>query len=221
MVDWVGGFFPKTQHGPWLQEVVQQANAAVVAVPAYLHIKEAGLLPCRLQELSQALDGVVAQLSTHISTGLSNDALLWLQELAQAADAVVAAVDEGKLAKHLARKTPVEGPAATKDAKQQDEVKAALIEALRWKCEALLQSSPDQGRAEAGAAGAAEAEEVPQEQEVRQQQQRCFIQLAVAALLFGALLHFSWIKAGQALILLGHLRLKEVSKKQQVGQQQE
>ena len=126
----------------------------------------------------------------HTATELSSDAVLWLQEVAEAADAVVAAVDEGKLAKHLARKTPVEGLAATKDAKQHDEAKAALIEALRWKCEALLQSSPGQGRAEAGAAGAADAEEVPQEQEVRRQQQRCLIQLAVAAILFGALLHF-------------------------------
>ena len=105
------------------------------------------------------------------ATGLdTNDAPLCLQEVAQAADAVVAAVDEGKLAKHLARKTPAEGPTATKDAKQQDEAKAALIEGLRWKCEALLQSSPGQGGAEDGAAGAAEAEEVPREQEVRRQQ---------------------------------------------------
>ena len=80
------------------------------------------------------------------------------------------AVDEGKLAKHLARKTPAEGPTATKDAKQQEEAKAALIEALRWKCEAQLQSSPGQGGAEASAAGAAEAGEVPLEQEVIEQQ---------------------------------------------------
>ena len=135
-------------------------------------LKGPACFPLGCRSWGQATDAVAAPLSTCTATGLSKDAPLWLQEVAQAADAVVAAVDEGKLAKHLARKTPAEGVAATKDAKQQDEAKAALIEALRWKCEALLQSGPGQGRAEAGAAEAAEPEEVPQEQEVRQQQQQ-------------------------------------------------
>ena len=160
----------------------------------------------------QATDAVVAPFSMRTATILSNDAPLWLKEVAQAADAVVAAVDEGKLAKHLARKTPAEGPAAAKDAKQQDEAKAALIEALRWKCEALLQTSPGQGGAEAGAAGAAEADEVPQEQEVIQQQQCYMTQLAAPAMMcVKRCCNKSLIKVGQALVLLGQLRLKEVS----------
>jgi hypothetical protein len=70
--------------------------------------------------------------------------IIWLvvQEVVEAADAVIAAVDETALAKHLARKTPEEGPGAAARKKEAEEQKAALLDALEKKASALLELHP-------------------------------------------------------------------------------
>ena len=65
-----------------------------------------------------------------------------VQEVVEAADAVIAAVDETALAKHLARKTPEEGPGAAARKKEAEEQKAALLDALEKKASALLELHP-------------------------------------------------------------------------------
>ena len=55
---------------------------------------------------------------------------------------MIAAVDETVLAKHLARKTPEEGPGAKQRKKQAEEQKGALIDALEKKASALLKMHP-------------------------------------------------------------------------------
>lgn len=73
-----------------------------------------------------------------------------LQDIIRAADAVIAAVDQTALARHVARKTPEEGPGAKDRKRQADEQKAALVDALEKKASALLEMHP----AEAGDASA-------------------------------------------------------------------
>ncbi len=70
--------------------------------------------------------------------------MLWclVQDIVKAADAVIAAVDQMALAKHVARKTPEEGPGAKERKKQADEQKAALVDALKEKASALLEMHP-------------------------------------------------------------------------------
>lgn len=65
-----------------------------------------------------------------------------MQEIIAAAEAVVAAVDHTALAKHLARKTPEEGPGAAERKKRADEQRGALVEALEKKASALLELNP-------------------------------------------------------------------------------
>ena len=65
-----------------------------------------------------------------------------MQEIIAAAEAVIAAVDQTALAKHLARKTPEEGPGAAERKKRADEQKGALVEALEKKASALLELNP-------------------------------------------------------------------------------
>jgi hypothetical protein len=65
-----------------------------------------------------------------------------VQEIIAAAEAVIAAVDQTALAKHLARKTPEEGPGAAERKKRADEQKGALVEALEKKASALLELNP-------------------------------------------------------------------------------
>ncbi|CAK0779170.1 hypothetical protein CVIRNUC_004710 [Coccomyxa viridis] len=65
-----------------------------------------------------------------------------LQDIVRAADAVIAAVDETALAKHLARKTPEEGPGTKQRKKQAEEQKSALVDALEKKASALLKMHP-------------------------------------------------------------------------------
>ena len=65
-----------------------------------------------------------------------------MQNIVEAADTIIAAVDQTALAKHLARKTPEEGPGAKERKKQAEEQKAALIDALEKKASALLKMQP-------------------------------------------------------------------------------
>jgi len=65
-----------------------------------------------------------------------------VQNIVEAADNIIAAVDQTALAKHLARKTPEEGPGAKERKKQAEEQKAALIDALEKKASALLEMQP-------------------------------------------------------------------------------
>lgn len=65
-----------------------------------------------------------------------------MQNIVEAADKIIAAVDQTALAKHLARKTPEEGPGAKERKKQAEEQKAALIDALEKKASALLEMQP-------------------------------------------------------------------------------
>ena len=62
--------------------------------------------------------------------------------MVEAADAVIAAIDETALAKHLARKTPEEGPGAAARKKEAEDQKAALLDALEKKANALLELHP-------------------------------------------------------------------------------
>ena len=55
---------------------------------------------------------------------------------------MIAAVDETALAKHLARKTPEEGPGTKQRKKQAEEQKSALVDALEKKASALLKMHP-------------------------------------------------------------------------------
>ena len=80
-----------------------------------------------------------------------------VQDIVKAADAVIAAVDETALAKHLARKTPEEGPGAKQRKKQAEEQKNALVDALEKKASALLKMHP-------APPGDAEAEASPDSQ---------------------------------------------------------
>ena len=66
-----------------------------------------------------------------------------MQDVIKAADQVIAAVDQTALARHLARKTPEEGPGAKERKKQAEEQKAALIDALEKKASVLLEMHPD------------------------------------------------------------------------------
>lgn len=59
-----------------------------------------------------------------------------------AADEVIAAIDTTALAKHLARKTPEEGPGAAARKKEAEEQKTALLDALEKKANALLELHP-------------------------------------------------------------------------------
>lgn len=59
-----------------------------------------------------------------------------------AADEVIAAIDTTALAKHLARKTPEEGPGAATKKKEAEEQKTALLDALEKKASALLELYP-------------------------------------------------------------------------------
>ncbi len=65
-----------------------------------------------------------------------------MQNIVEAADKIIQAVDQTALAKHLARKTPEEGPGAKERKKQAEEQKAALIDALEKKASALLEMQP-------------------------------------------------------------------------------
>ncbi len=87
--------------------------------------------------------------------------MLWrlVQDIVEAADAVIAAVDQTALAKHVARKTPEEGPGAKERKKEAEELKAALVDALKEKASALLEMHPEQSRAaepDAASAGASD-----------------------------------------------------------------
>lgn len=74
-----------------------------------------------------------------------------------AADEVIAAIDTTALAKHLARKTPEEGPGAAARKKEAEEQKSALVDALEKKAHALLELQPTAPEKTASA-------EVPEEQ---------------------------------------------------------
>ena len=65
-----------------------------------------------------------------------------MQDIVEAADAVIAVVDQTALAKHVARKTPEEGPGAKERKKQAEEQKTALVDALKEKASALLELHP-------------------------------------------------------------------------------
>ena len=70
---------------------------------------------------------------------------------------MIAAVDETALAKHLARKTPEEGPGPKQRKKQAEEQKSALVDALEKKAAAILKMDP-------APPGDAEAEASPDSQ---------------------------------------------------------
>ena len=59
-----------------------------------------------------------------------------------AAEEVIAAIDTTALAKHLARKTPEEGPGAAARKKEAEEQKTALLDALEKKAKAQLELQP-------------------------------------------------------------------------------
>lgn len=73
-----------------------------------------------------------------------------------AADEVIAAVDTTALAKHLARKTPEEGPGAAARKKEAEEQKTALIDALEKRASALLELHPTSPENPASAEGTEE-----------------------------------------------------------------
>ncbi|CAL8469996.1 g9538 [Coccomyxa elongata] len=86
------------------------------------------------------------------------------EEVVAAADEVIAAIDTTALAKHLARKTPEEGPGAAAKKKEAEEQKTALLDALEKKANALLElqpTAPEKTTSAAGPEEQASASEVP------------------------------------------------------------
>ncbi|KAK9809052.1 hypothetical protein WJX72_008467 [[Myrmecia] bisecta] len=83
-----------------------------------------------------------------------------LQDIVAAADAVIKAIDTDALALYVAQKCAEEGTGAAKRKRENDERKAALVEALEKKCAALLQLYPS---APSAAPAAAEPAEAPAE----------------------------------------------------------